>query len=272
MPGFASVQPIGEPVSVSAPGHTFGETITRKIALTTPNSTPVTAPAVLNRRHVSASSSAGKLALAATANASPTMNETFRPVAADHGDRRSRSRRSRSRRCAPTTTSSCSESLPLRTMFDQMSCDTAADADSTRPATTARIVANATPAMTARNRSPPNVPSPPPRNWRQVRRREVAAGAGGLHALLAQERARAEADERRQQVEEADDEHRPDDRRARGLGVRDGEEPHQDVRQAGRAEHEREARARPCRSARPGTCPGRARTSTPRRPAAPRRG
>ena len=30
-------------------------------------------------RHVSASSSAGKLALAATANARPTMNEMFRP-------------------------------------------------------------------------------------------------------------------------------------------------------------------------------------------------
>ena len=79
MPGLASVQPIGEPVSVSTPGHTFGETITRKIALTTPNRTPVTAPAVLNRGHVSASSSAGKFALAATANASPTMNETFSP-------------------------------------------------------------------------------------------------------------------------------------------------------------------------------------------------
>ena len=39
----------------------------------------MTAPAVLKRRHVSASSSAGKFALAATANANPTMNETFRP-------------------------------------------------------------------------------------------------------------------------------------------------------------------------------------------------
>ena len=63
-----------------------------------------------------------------------------------------------------TQTSSFSESLPLRTMFDHTSCDTAAEAESTRPATTARIVANATPAITARNRSPPNVPSPPPRN------------------------------------------------------------------------------------------------------------
>ena len=64
MPGLASSQPIGEPVTVSAPGHTFGETITSAIELITPNSTPVTAPVVLKRRQVSASSSAGKLALA----------------------------------------------------------------------------------------------------------------------------------------------------------------------------------------------------------------
>ena len=63
-----------------------------------------------------------------------------------------------------TSTSSCSESWCLRTIEDQMSCENAAEALSTRPATTARIVANATPAMNARNRSPPNVPSPPPRN------------------------------------------------------------------------------------------------------------
>ena len=38
-----------------------------------------TAPQVVNRRQYIASSSAGKLALAATANASPTMNATFWP-------------------------------------------------------------------------------------------------------------------------------------------------------------------------------------------------
>ena len=43
-----------------------------------------------------------------------------------------------------TQTSSFSESRPLRTTFDQMSCATAPDAESTRPATTARIVAKAT--------------------------------------------------------------------------------------------------------------------------------
>src|SRR3954469_13224831 len=79
MPGFDSYQPIVEPVTVSAPGQTLGETITRKIELTTPTRTPVIAPVVLKRRQVSASTSAGKFALAATANARPTMNETFRP-------------------------------------------------------------------------------------------------------------------------------------------------------------------------------------------------
>ena len=79
MPGLASVQPIGEPVSESAPGQTFGETMISKIAETTPSTTPQTAPVVLKRRQVSASRSAGKLALAAIAKARPTMNETFRP-------------------------------------------------------------------------------------------------------------------------------------------------------------------------------------------------
>ena len=79
MPGLASVQPIGEPVSESAPGQTPGETMIRGIADTTPSTTPQTAPVVLKRRQVSASTSAGKFALAAMAKARPTMNDTFRP-------------------------------------------------------------------------------------------------------------------------------------------------------------------------------------------------
>jgi cation/acetate symporter len=51
------------PPSESGPGHTVGLMITSAIELKTPNSTPVTAPEVLNLRHVSASSSAGKIAL-----------------------------------------------------------------------------------------------------------------------------------------------------------------------------------------------------------------
>jgi cation/acetate symporter len=44
IPGFASVQPIGDP-SLSGPGHTFGETTINAIELTTPRITPVIAPA-----------------------------------------------------------------------------------------------------------------------------------------------------------------------------------------------------------------------------------
>ena len=61
-----------------------------------------------------------------------------------------------------TQISSCSESRPLRMTFDHTSCATAPEAEITSPATTARIVANATAAMIARNRSPPTVPAPPP--------------------------------------------------------------------------------------------------------------
>ena len=57
---------------------TSGPTSTSPTDATTPVTTPDTAPVVLNRFHVNASNRAGKLALAATANASPTMYETFR--------------------------------------------------------------------------------------------------------------------------------------------------------------------------------------------------
>ena len=58
MPGLARVQPTGEP-SLSGPDHTLGETMISTIELTTPKITPVTAPAVLNRRQIRASRSAG---------------------------------------------------------------------------------------------------------------------------------------------------------------------------------------------------------------------
>src|SRR3954471_4008669 len=77
MPGFDRSQNDSAPPSESGPGHTFGLMITSAIELNVPTSTPVTAPAVLKRRQVSASSSAGKLALAATAKARPTMNDTL---------------------------------------------------------------------------------------------------------------------------------------------------------------------------------------------------
>ena len=207
--------------------------ITSATELITPNSTPVTAPEVLNRRQVSASSSAGKLALAATANARPTMNETFRPSPPMIAMAIASAPIATAASFA-TQTSSFSESRPRRTMFDQMSCATAPEAEITSPATTARIVANATPAMIARNSSPPSSSA-------SSGQREVAGRAGASSPPLAEDRARAEAEERGHHVEGADQDHRPHHRAARRLGVGHGEEPHQDVRQAGRAEHQPEA-------------------------------
>ena len=137
-----------------------------------------------------------------------------------------------------------------------MSCATAPDAEITRPATTARIVANATPAMIARNSSPPSSSA-------SDRQREVAGRAGRLLAALAEDRAGAEAERRRHHVEGADQDHRPHHRAARRLGVRHREEAHQDVRQPGRAEHQRRGRARRCRAASTGTGPA---SGRPRRP------
>ena len=74
----------------------------------------------------------------------------------------------------PTSTSSCSESLPLRTTFDHTSCATAPDAEITRPATTARMVANAIAEMIARKASPPTEPGAAANLLRQERSREVA--------------------------------------------------------------------------------------------------
>ena len=186
--------------------------MTSAIELITPTSTPVTAPVVLKRRQVSASSSAGKMALAATANARPTMNETFRPsppitaIAIAIAPIATAAIRA-------TQTSSFSESWPLRTTFDQTSCATAPDAEITSPATTARIVANATAAMIARNRSPPTVPAPPPSS-------SASSGAARLPPLPtasstppAEDRPRAEAERGRHQVEGADQAHGPHHRR-----------------------------------------------------------
>ncbi len=159
--GFARSYHENRPPSESGPGHTVGLTITSAIEVNVPISTPVTAPDVLNLRHVSASSSAGNIALAATANARPTMNDTFRPSPPITAIEIAIAPIANAAIFA-TQTSSFSESVPRRTMFDHTSCATAPEAEITRPATTARIVANATAAMIARNRSPPKVPAPPP--------------------------------------------------------------------------------------------------------------
>ena len=101
------------------------------------------------------------MALAAMAKASPTMNDTFRPSPPITAMAIAMTPITAAAILA-TQTSSFSVSWCLRMMLDQMSCATALDALSTSPATTARIVAKAMPAITARKRSPPKVPTPPP--------------------------------------------------------------------------------------------------------------
>ena len=218
MPGLESSQPIGEPVTVSAPGHTFGLTITRKIDDTTPTTTPVIAPVVLKRRHVSASSSAGKFALAATANARPTMNETFRPEPPMTAMMIAMMPMANAAIRA-TSTSSCSESLRLRTIEDQMSCENAALRGEHQSGDDREDRGE----RDARDRGQEQVAAEraltAAQEGGEVRRGEVAAGARGFNPAFAQKGARAEPDEGGQQVEEPDDEHRPDHGRARGLGV-----------------------------------------------------
>ena len=198
------------------------------------------APVVLKRRQVSASSSAGKFALAATANARPTMNETFRPEPPMTAMTIAITPIANAAIRA-TRTSSCSESWCLRTIEDQMSCENAAEARQHEAGDHGQDRRERDAGDDGQEQVAAERALAAAEERGEVRRGEVAAGARGLDAALAQERARAEADERRQQVEEADDEHRPHHRRARRLGVGHGEEAHQDVRQAGGAEHEREA-------------------------------
>ena len=179
----------------------------------------VTAPVVLNRRQVSASSSAGKFALAAIANARPTMNETFRP--------------------SPPITAMMIAIAPIDAAAiladpDLLLLGVLALADDVRPDVVrhragraeheARDDGEDRRERDAGDDRQEQVAAERARAAaeleREVRRGEVAARAGGLDAVLAHHGARAEADERREQVEEADDEHRPDDRAARGLRVR----------------------------------------------------
>ena len=75
---------------------------------------------------------------------------------------------------------------------------------------------------------------------REQRRRHVAALVDGGDRVAAHERGGAEADQRDDEVEVADEAARPEHRDPRRPGVGDGVEAHQDVRQAEQAQHQRE--------------------------------
>ena len=118
-----------------------------------PVSMLATAPAVLNRRQKIARTSAGKFPLAAIANASDTMNATFWPLNVMPSSTAATPRMTVAPRA--TLSSSSPDALPRFTTLTQRSCDRADAPARARPATTARIVANATAAMKPRNGVPP---------------------------------------------------------------------------------------------------------------------
>jgi hypothetical protein len=75
----------------------------------------------------------------------------------------------------------------------------------------------------------------------EQQRRHVAARIDRTDLIGTDLHRRPHAQEQCQHVEAADDRHRPDHGLACGLGRRDREEAHQDVRQARRPEHQRHA-------------------------------
>ena len=124
-----------------------------KSVASVPNSILVTAPAVVNRRQKIDNSSAGKLALAAIANASDTMYATFCPLKVMPSTMAIMPSTTVATRA--TRSSSPESASPRCIALTHRSCDNAAAPDSVKPATTARIVANATAAINPRNAVPP---------------------------------------------------------------------------------------------------------------------
>src|SRR4026208_783444 len=78
MPGFLSEMIGSENLNKST--HTVGDSTINTTETIVPTSIEDIAPSVVNFDHVIDRSSAGKFALAAIANARPTMNATFWPL------------------------------------------------------------------------------------------------------------------------------------------------------------------------------------------------
>ncbi len=150
MPGFSSGN------SACSLPRTLGPNRMSVIEASKPATKPQIAPRVVKRRQHNVSRMAGRFADAATANASATKNATlaFGPstmaiamatAPMQNAVTRATRMRSPGRR-----------SLPSWITFTQTSCANDVDAEIVRPATTARIVANAIAAMNAKNKSPPS--------------------------------------------------------------------------------------------------------------------
>src|SRR5690348_347322 len=138
------------------PPQQIGDSSTTSTAEIRPPYRPHTAPRELNLFQNSENRIAGRFAEAAIANATATRNATFRL----------RANTARTIAIAPITnaeyratfTSSRSPVLPRRITLAYRSCATLDEEARVSPATTARMVANATDAITASRTAPPLAP------------------------------------------------------------------------------------------------------------------
>ena len=215
MPGNVSED--GEPCE-SGPGHTGGLSTIMTTEAVMPKAIPVSAPVVVKRRHSSASSSGGKLALAAKTKAMLTSTVTLKPEPIASVPRIA---------ATPTPIEAIAGDLALGLLAaapehvpPQVVGDRARARRSRGPATTARIVAKAAAENSARAMSPPTRPVTAAERLRQQRRGEVAALADRLGRALAEHGAGAEADDRHHRRERRDDADRVEHGLAGRVGVR----------------------------------------------------
>src|SRR5690606_8267772 len=145
-----SAEPFGLP---SVTSHTDGDTTVSATAVIRPRKPPIVAPPVVQSFHSTDMNSTGKLAEAAIAKASDTMKAMF---CFSNAIPSTTATAPSTRVVMRDTLSSEAESaLPFLNTVAYRSCDTAEAPDRVRPATTARIVANATAEMKPRNTLPP---------------------------------------------------------------------------------------------------------------------
>lgn len=146
----------GSPTKMAFPAgsHTLGLMETRIRALKRPVRLPAKAPAALNLFQKTVKIMSGKLALAATANASETRNATF----SDWAKTASRIERTDTPMEAHLAAIICSFSVaaPFLIIWLYISCAKAEAADRTSPVTTAKIVAKAMAETKANRKSPPS--------------------------------------------------------------------------------------------------------------------
>src|SRR6185436_15782610 len=118
-------EPSGDGDVEAAPGHTGSLSRMSTADTATPVTIPVTAPAVLKRGQNSASTRAGKFALAAMQNARPTSAETLNPAPPAIASRIASAPTATAAIFAIQTSSRSETSRPLRTTLLHRSCATA---------------------------------------------------------------------------------------------------------------------------------------------------